>query len=214
VRAVVEGKDAMSNSVGGAFVTQFPSDGALGLSLTSIQGGTGAAANATAILATSTANASSPFSLLASSSATTTSSPTIAALTTGELSNEDHTVIAQIGETPGNSLLIPWNANGTAPSVVANLQGLGWIKLGQVQTTPGVSVPTGANYSLTPVGQAIFKRTVSSTLGPGTQDSVANATAPASSTSSESAATAEAGLSSEVSTLLSTLSSLGVNVQV
>jgi len=194
------------SAIAGSFYTQFPATGQLGLSLTSIQGGTGAAANAAAISAAATSDSSSAFSILDAASATTSTSPTINALQTGELSTEDHTVIASIGGTATDSLLIPWNANGTAPSTITNLQSLGWIKLVSEQTTPGSPAPTGATYTLTPVGQAIYKRTVASTLGAGTQASIANASA--------SSTQAVAGLSSEVSTLVGALSSVGVDVSV
>jgi hypothetical protein len=192
------------SAISSSFYSQFPTTGELGLSLTSIQGGSGTAANASAIAASSISDTGGPFSILSSSHATTSSSPTINALQTGELSTEDHTVIASIGGTATDSLLIPWNANGTAPSTVANLQGLGWIKLVKVQTADGSTVPTGATYTLTPVGQAIYKRTVATTLGPGTQDTIGNA----------ASAAADANLTSEVSTLLGALSSVGVDVQV
>jgi hypothetical protein len=194
------------SAISGSFFSQFPVTGELGLSLASIQGGTSTASNATAINATAASDSSSPFSVLGSNAATTSTSPTINALTTGELSNGDHKVIAAIGGTANDSLLIPWNANGTEPSTITSLKQLGWVKLQQLQTVPGQSKPTGATYTLTPVGQAIYKRTVATTLGPGTQASITDATA--------NSAAINATLTSEVSTLVSTLSSVGVNVQV
>jgi len=198
------------SAIAGSFYSPFPVTGSLGLSLASIQGGTSTAANASAINATAASDASSPFSLLASSHATTSSSPTINALTTGELSTEDHKVISEIGATATDSLLVPWNTNGTEPSVLTSLKSLGWIKLDSVQTTAGSSLPTGATYSLTPVGQAIYKRTVATTLGPGTQAAIANATAG----STTNASAVDSNLQGEVSTLVGALSSVGVNVSV
>jgi hypothetical protein len=193
-------------AISGAFYSKFPATGELGLSLTSIQGGTSGPANAASLNAAATSNSSTAFSILSAVSATTSTSPTINALQTGELSTEDHTVIAAIGGTATDSELIPWNANGTAPSTITNLQSLGWIKLVSVQTKAGASAPTGATYTLTPVGQAIYKRTVATTLGAGTQASIGNASA--------SSTQAVAGLSSEVSTLVGALSSVGVDVSV
>jgi hypothetical protein len=197
------------SAISGAFFSPFPATGELGLSVTSI-GGTGTNANATTIIAASTSNLSSPFSILSANTASTSTSPTINALSSGELSTADHNVISAIGKTANNSLLIPWNGNGTAPSTITAIQNLGWIKLDQVQTPKGAKLPTGATYSLTPVGQAIFKRTVATTLGPGTQATIANASAPSAATASS----IDSGLASQVSTLVSTLSSLGVDVQV
>jgi hypothetical protein len=197
-------------TIGGSFFSPFPAQGELGLSLTSIQGGTGAAANAAAINASATSDSGSPFSILSTSHATVSSSPTINALQSGELSTQDHKIIAQIGGTANNSLQIPWNANGTEPSEITNLKSLGWIKQQQVQTTAGGTKPSSATYTLTPVGQAIYKRTVATTLGPGTQDTIGNAT-PGSSVNS---AAVDSNLQSEVSTLVGALSSVGVNVQV
>ena len=182
------------SAIAGSFFSQFPATGELGLSLTSIQGGSATEANAAAINASASTDSSSPFSLLATSSATVSSSPTINALQSGELSTENHNVIAAIGNTSNDQLVIPWNANGTEPSTLANLRQLGWIKILSEQTTPGDPKPSGANYTLTPVGQAIFKRTVASTLGAGAQAAI-NST-----------------LQAETSQLASTLSALGVNI--
>jgi hypothetical protein len=198
------------SAIAGSFISPFPTTGSLGLSLTSIQGGSGTAANATAILSSEASDTSSPLSILGSTSATTSNSPTINALTTGELSNQDHKIIAQIGETANDSLSVPWNANGTEPTELTNLRQLGWIKVASLETTAGNPKPTGANYSLTPVGQAIFKRTVATTLGPGTEAALSNAQ----SASTANAAAVDSNLSSEVSTLVGALSSVGVNIQI
>jgi hypothetical protein len=198
------------SAIAGSFFTQFPATGELGLSLTSIQGGTSTEANAASILGTAVSSDGGPFSILSANSATTSASPTVQALTTGELSNEDHKVIASIGGTATDSLLIPYNADGSVPTEIANLVALGWIKLDTLQITPGQARPTGGNYSLTPVGQAIYKRTVATTLGPGTQAAIANASAP----STANASSVDSGLQAEVSTLVGALSSVGVDVQV
>jgi hypothetical protein len=193
--------------ISGSFFSPFPATGELGLSLVSILGSSNNA-NAASILASGNNDTFGPLGIISANNAAISASPTINALSAGELSTVDHNVIASIGKTAGNSLLIPWNANGTPPTTVANLQNLGWIKLLSVETPAGAKNPTGANYSLTPVGQAIFKRTVSTTLGPGTQSTIGNATA-----SNPASAAALSGLVSQVSTLLSALSSVGVNVQ-
>jgi hypothetical protein len=192
------------SAIAGSFYSPFPTTGELGLSLASIQGGTSTAANATAINASATSSATGPFSILGNTAATTSSSPTINALTTGELSNEQHTIISQIGGTANDTLSVPWNADGTEPTQITSLKQLGWIKLDQVTTTAGDTKPSSATYSLTPVGQAIYKRTVSSTLGAGTQDAI----------SSAAASSIDSNLQSEVSSLVGTLSAVGVNIQV
>jgi hypothetical protein len=198
------------SAVAASFISPFPGTGPLGLSITSIAGGPASGANAASIIAAGAIDSSSPFSILSANSATTTSSPTIAALTTGELSTEDHTVIAAIGGTANNSLVVPYNANGTAPTTITALQALGWIKIDGVLVPPGSNVPTSATYSLTPVGQAIYKRTVATTLGPGTQATIANAAA----ASPATASAIDSGLAAQVSTLVGALSSVGVDVQV
>jgi hypothetical protein len=197
-------------AISGAFFSQFPATGELGVSLTSIAGGTGNDANAASIISAGTPDTSNPFTILSANSATTSTSPTINALSSGELSTEDHTVIASIGETPGNSLLIPFNANGTVPTTIANLQSLNWIKLDTVQTSAGSKDPTGGTFSLTAIGQAIFKRTVATVLGQGTQSTIANAAA----ANPATASAIDSTLSSQVSTLVSALSSVGVDVNV
>jgi hypothetical protein len=194
--------------ISGSFYSPFPATGELGLSLTSIEGGVAGNGNAASVIAATSTDTSGPFSILSSSHATTSNSPTINALTSGELSTQDHKIIAAIGGTANDSLLVPWNSNGTEPSEISNLKNLGWIKILSLQTAPGSKTPTGANYSLTPVGQAIYKRTVATTLGPGTQATIGNATAG----STTNASAIDANLSSQVSTLVSTLSSVGVNV--
>ncbi|MEA2756068.1 MAG: hypothetical protein QOJ54_2357 [Aliidongia sp.] len=193
--------------ISGSFFSPFPATGELGLSLISILGSSNNG-NAASILASGNSDTFGPLDIISASNAAVSSSPTINALSAGELSTVDHNVIASIGQTAGNSLLIPWNANGTAPTTVTNLQNLHWIKLLSVETPAGAPAPTGATYGLTPVGQAIFKRTVSTTLGPGTQSTIGNASAP-----SAADAAALAGLSSQVSTLIGALSSVGVNVK-
>ena len=196
--------------ISGSFYSPFPATGELGLSLTSIQGSSGNSNASSIIAATENNDNAGAFSILASSQATVSSSPTINALSSGELSTSDHKVIAAIGATANNSLLVPWNANGTEPSVITSLKQLGWIKLQTLQQTPGSKVTTGANYTLTPVGQAIYKRTVASTLGPGTQATIANAAA----AGTANASAIDSNLGAQVSTLISTLSSVGVDVSV
>jgi len=191
------------SAIAGSFFTQFPTTGELGLSLTSIEGGSTTAANAAAINA-SASSTTGPFSILGDTAATTSASPTINALTTGELSTEQHKIISEIGSTANDTLSVPWNSNGTEPSQITDLKSLGWIKLDQVTTTAGDTKPSSATYSLTPVGQAIFKRTVSSKLGAGTQAAI----------SSAAASTIDSNLQSEVSSLLGGLSSVGVDVSV
>jgi len=192
------------SAIAGSFYSSFPATGELGLSTASIGGSSSTTANAASIN-TSASTGTGPFSILASSTATTTTSPTIEALTTGKMTSTDNKVIAQIGATANDSLEIPWNTDGTEPTEITKLKTQGWIKLDQVQNTAGASKPTGATYSLTPVGQAIYKRTVSPVLGP---------SGAASAVSSAAASTIDSNLSSEVSTLLSGLSSVGVDVSV
>ncbi len=188
-------------AVSGSFYSPFPTTGELGLSLASIQGGTSTATDATAINATAASGAGGPFSILASSAATTTTSPTIEALTTGKMSTEDNKVIAQIGGTTNDQLDVPWNTDGSEPSEITKLKQQGWIKLVKVDGTGSTGKPTGATYTLTPVGQAIYKRTVAPELGPS-----------AAPVSSAAASAIDSNLSSEISALLSGLSSVGVDV--
>jgi hypothetical protein len=194
-------------AISGAFYSQFPLTGSLGLSLASIQGGTSTASNAAAINASAVSSEGGAFGILSSNQATTTTSPTIQALTTGQMTNGDHKVLASIGGTASDSLDIPWNANGTEPTEVSKLKQQGWIKLVKVAGTGSTGKPSGATYTLTPVGQAIYKRTVSSTLG-------ASAAATAATVSSAAASSLDSNLQSEVSTLLGGLSSVGVDVSV
>jgi hypothetical protein len=189
------------SAIGGGFYSPFPETGALGLSLTSIQGGSSTAANAASINSSAASSAGGPFGILASSTATTTTSPTIEALTTGKMTQEDNKVIAQIGGTTNDQLDVPWNTNGTEPSEITKLKQQGWIKLVKVDGTGSTGKPTGATYTLTPVGQAIYKRTVAPELGPS-----------AAPVSSAAASAIDSNLSSEVSALLSGLSSVGVNI--
>jgi hypothetical protein len=188
----------------------FPLTGSLGLSVVSIAGGSGNAAANAATIATATdpfdptPAASTPFSVLQSTASTTTSSPTIAALTTGELTNGQHKVIQAIGQSQGDQATIPWNANGTEPSQISSLRSLGWIKL--VQPVQGAKGVASGVYSLTPVGQAIFKRTVGGDIG------VPPTSADGGSSPDLSAVSAQ--LASGVSSVASLLSSVGVNVSV
>jgi hypothetical protein len=194
----------MSNSIS---TSSFPLTGSLGLSIVSIAGGSGNASANAASIATATnpydpnPAASTAFSVIQSSASTTTSSPTIAALTTGQLTNGQHKIIQAIGQSAGDQTSIPWNAGGTEPSQISSLRSLGWIKL--VKPVQGDKGVASGIYTLTPVGQAIFKRTVGGDIG-----------VPPAADSASSLSAATAGLSAGVSSVASLLSSVGVNVNV
>jgi len=185
--------------------SSFPLTGSLGLSIVSIDGGSGnASANAATIAASANpSTGSTPLSVLASTQSTTTSSPTIAALTTGQLTNGQHKIIQAIGQSQDDQDSIPWNANGTEPSQITALKSLGWIKL--VKPVQGPKGVAAGVYSLTPVGQAIFKRTVGGSIGvpPASSDG-----------STPSLSSVTASLSSGVSAIAGLLSQVGVNVSV
>ncbi len=185
--------------------SSFPLTGSLGLSIVSIAGGSGnASANAATIAASANpSTGSTPFSILASNQSTTTSSPTIAALTTGQLTNGQHKIIQAIGQSQNDQDQIPWNANGTEPSQITSLKSLGWIKL--VKPIQGPKGVAAGVYSLTPVGQAIFKRTVGGSIGvpPASSDG-----------STPDLASVTSSLSSGISAVAGLLSQVGVNVSV
>ncbi|HVJ51014.1 MAG TPA: hypothetical protein VM689_01040 [Aliidongia sp.] len=184
----------------------FPVTGSLGLSLLSIVGGSGtASANAAAIAAPlDSSSASGPFAVLSANASTTTSSPTIAALTTGQLTNGEHKIIQAIGQSAGGQATLPWNADGSEPSQLSSLRSLGWLKLDK--PIPGDKGTASGVYELTPVGQAIFKRTVGGDIGvPPPADSSANG---------GQLANISSAFSQGVSAVAGLLSSVGVDVSV
>ena len=155
-------------AISGAFYSQFPVTGSLGLSLASIQGGTSTAANAAAINASAVSSEGGAFGILSSNQATTTTSPTIQALTTGQMTNGDHKVLASIGGTANDQLDIPWNANGTEPTEVTKLKQQGWIKLVKVDgTIIPEERPNSGSKKVTFTGSpALLMMMVGSRLGP------------------------------------------------
>jgi hypothetical protein len=88
-------------------------------------------------------------------SAGSTIPSTAAALGQGKLTNRQHRVIQALGDATG-PLNIPWNANGSEPSVLAQLRTAGWIKLDKKNVADG---KRSGDYELTKVGQAIYQRT-------------------------------------------------------
>jgi hypothetical protein len=186
----------------------FTSAGPLGLSITSIVGGSGTVpSTAASIVASGNADTSGgPLSLLSSPS-TVTQSPTIAALTSGQLTNGQHKVIQAIGQSPGGQTTVPWNANGSEPSQLTSLRQLGWLKLVKPINAPNSSQINSGVYKLTPVGEAIFKRTVGGTIG-------VDPTAADTPGSGLDTAAITASLGQSVQTVASLLSAVGVNVTV
>jgi hypothetical protein len=148
--------------------------------------------------------------LLTQSSATTPS--TTAALSEGRLTTSQQRVLQAVGDNTG-PLTIPWNANGTEPTTVANIRTAGWLKLDKKVTTDGKV--TGATYELTAVGKAIYQRTGGGNVN-GSDDTPltsADTNGPTSTTtSSTTASAADAALQNSVSTLSGLLGSVGISV--
>jgi hypothetical protein len=142
--------------------------------------------------------------------ASSTAPSTTAALTEGRLTTSQQRVLQAVGDSTG-PLTIPWNANGTEPTTVANIRTAGWLKLDKKVTDNGKV--TGATYELTAVGKAIFKRTNGGNVdGSGdTPLTSADTNGPTSSTGSTTASAADAALQSSVSTLSGLLGSLGIS---
>jgi hypothetical protein len=139
------------------FATPFPVSGELGLGTASLLGGNAAGTpNAAGIISAST-TISGPLAAIENSINTSTS-PTVAALRTGELTTTQQKLLSTL-YTAGEPSSIPWNANGTEPSVVAQIRSYGWIKLVEPTYDPTNHSVTSATYELTPVGKAIALRT-------------------------------------------------------
>jgi hypothetical protein len=138
-----------------------------------------------------TNNIFSAFSSATSSGAAATAT----ALGSGGLTTKQHNVIQTLGDSGTPTVKIPWNTNGTEPTLLTQLRTYGWIKATRRDNSGGTS---GAYYKLTPIGQAIYKRTGGGKAG---------ATLSASDLNN---ATSGTGLSkSQVSELNSLLSALG-----
>ena len=147
--------------------------------------------------------------LLTQSSSTTPS--TALALSEGKLTNSQQRVLQAIGDNNG-PLTVPWNANGTEPTTVANIRTAGWLKLDKKVVSGGKV--TGGTYELTTVGKAIYQRTGGGNVngsGPTTLTS-ADTNGPSSGSGSTSAAQANAQLQSSVSALAGVLGSVGISV--
>ena len=55
---------------------------------------------------------------------------------------------------------VDWNSNNTEPSVVSQIKGYGWIKMIKPTYDIATRSVTSATYQLTPIGKAIYQRTV------------------------------------------------------
>jgi hypothetical protein len=145
------------SSISAIFDSPFGVSGELGVGTASILGANATATpNAASILA-ATQTSTGPLSVIANS-LNTAVSPTIAALRTGELTTTQQKLLSALysSSTPTS---IPWNANGTEPSVVAQVRGYGWIKLVEPTYNQTTKAVASATYQLTPVGKAIAART-------------------------------------------------------
>jgi hypothetical protein len=143
-------------SITSSFGGPFPVSGDLGLGVSSLLGGNAqASSNAAGIAPASTL--SGPLGAIANS-LNTSVSPTVDALRTGKLTTKQHTVLAALYGA-GQPTNIPWNANGTEPSVVSQERAYGWIKLVKPSYDQTTRAVTGGTYELTPVGKAIARRT-------------------------------------------------------
>lgn len=141
-----------------SFVSPFPVAGELGVGTASILGGNAEGqSNAANILSAGTTG-TGPLAAIANS-LNVSVSPTIAALQTGALTPNQHKVLQTLDATPTTPVSIPWNGNGTEPSVVAQIRSYGWIKLVKPSYDPTTKLVTSATYELTPIGKAIAART-------------------------------------------------------
>lgn len=147
------------SAISASFISSFGLSGSLGVGTASILGGnaTNSNPNAASITAAST-TATGALSVLSNATTATDQSPTIQALTTGKLTNQQHKVLAALGSSSTPTAL-PWDTNGVEPDVLATIRKYGWIK--EVAPTYDTKTReiTGATYELTPIGQAINRRT-------------------------------------------------------
>jgi hypothetical protein len=176
--------------------------------LASWLGSTTASATTASLLGgTSTGNPLTALLTQSGSSAPSTSQ----ALLAGKLTTSQQRVLQAVGDNNG-PLTIPWNANGTEPTTVANIHNAGWLKLDKKVVTNGKV--TGGVYELTKVGTAIYNRTGGGNVNSSADTPLTSTDTNGSSASSgsTSAAAADAALQNSVSSLASVLGSVGVSV--
>ena len=135
--------------------------GELGVGTASILGGdaTQEGGAATIIGSSGTIDTSSPLYLVAQSITATNNSPTTQALETGKLTTAQHNVLSALAAGGNKPYSIGWNNDGSEPTTLATMRSLGWIKLVEPDYNPSTRLVGSATYELTPVGQAIAKRT-------------------------------------------------------
>jgi hypothetical protein len=154
-------------------------------------------------LSSSTTGATGALAALATSASSTTPS-TSQALLAGKLTTSQQRILAAVGDNSG-PLTIPWNTNGTEPSIVAGIHNAGWLKLDKKVLTNGKV--TGGVYELTKVGTAIYNRTGGGNVSGADTSALTSTDTNGTATSSTTAA-----LQSSVASITSVLGSLGISV--
>ncbi len=147
------------SAITSAFNSPFGITGELGVGTASILGANAQATpNAAAITAAGNTDTSSPFYAI-SESINSNNSPTLQALQEGKLTTTQHNILKTLAANNNQPTSIPWNANGTEPTIVTQIKGYGWIKIVEPAYDPSTRLVTSATYELTPVGKAIVNRT-------------------------------------------------------
>ena len=150
----------MTTPVSNSYTSPFQISGALGLGTASLLGGdaSNTSPSAANVLASNAADAGALSTLSAASSNSALDETTLLALAEGRLTGAQHKVVAALATAPKGTYELDWS-KGVEPSVIAAIRKLGWIKLIKPHFDAATRLVTGADYQLTTVGKAIYKRT-------------------------------------------------------
>jgi hypothetical protein len=144
------------------FSSPFAVSGELGVGTASILGADATANPNAATLLAAGSPQTGPLAAIAQS-LNQAATPTVAALETGALTTNQHKILQALFSgnaiPKGTPYSLPWTASGNEPSVVAQVRSYGWIKLIKPTTAPNSTRVVSATYELTPIGQAIARRT-------------------------------------------------------
>lgn len=154
----------LSSTIASSFDSSFGLSGSLGVGTASILGADAQGTPNAASIAASGQTATGALAALQVSATNSNQQPTIEALGQGKLTGKQHKIIAALGAAPKNTLSVPWNANGTEPTVVSQIRKYGWIKLVKPTYDTKTRLVGSATYQLTKIGLAIYKRTGGGTL--------------------------------------------------
>jgi len=153
------------SAIAASFSSPFGNSGELGVGITSILGGSASATpNAASIISSGSTETGVLAALSAGATPSAAATATTQALGEGKLTTTQHNVLVALAGGANLTATLPWNTDGSEPTALSQLRQYGWIKLVEPNYNPTTRLTTGAQYTLTEVGKAIYLRTGGSTI--------------------------------------------------